>query len=147
MGTEQEIPRMPLKAHNRRVHMANERTFLAWIRTSIGLMAFGFVVEKFALFVRQISYFLQHSAGQAGGAAPAAPEMPGYLKPGYSSYLGVALVGLGVLMAMLALVRYKKVEKQIDEDSYQPSMILDMLLAISVLAIGVFLAIYLVHSL
>ena len=54
---------------------------------------------------------------------------------------------LGVLMAMLALVRYKKVEKQIDEDSYQPSMILDMLLAISVLAIGVFLAIYLVHSL
>ena len=73
--------------------------------------------------------------------------MPGYLKPGYSSYLGVALVGLGVLMAMLALVRYKKVEKQIDEDSYQPSMILDMLLAISVLAIGVFLAIYLVHSL
>jgi uncharacterized membrane protein YidH (DUF202 family) len=34
---------------NRRVHMANERTFLAWIRTSIGVMAFGFVVEKFAL--------------------------------------------------------------------------------------------------
>ncbi|MFZ6006727.1 MAG: YidH family protein, partial [Nitrospirota bacterium] len=44
------------KVRNRRVHMANERTFLAWIRTSIGIMAFGFVVEKFALFVKQISY-------------------------------------------------------------------------------------------
>jgi putative membrane protein len=35
--------------------MANERTFLAWIRTSIGIMAFGFVVEKFALFIKQMS--------------------------------------------------------------------------------------------
>ena len=38
--------------------MANERTFLAWIRTSIGIMAFGFVVEKFALFLKQVSYLL-----------------------------------------------------------------------------------------
>jgi putative membrane protein len=34
--------------------MANERTFLAWIRTSIAIMAFGFVVEKFGLFLRQV---------------------------------------------------------------------------------------------
>jgi len=34
------------RVRNRRVHTANERTFLAWIRTSIGIMAFGFVVEK-----------------------------------------------------------------------------------------------------
>ena len=32
-------------------HLANERTFLAWIRTSIGIMAFGFVVVKFSLFL------------------------------------------------------------------------------------------------
>jgi len=46
------------RVRNRRVHLANERTFLSWIRTSIGIMAFGFVVEKFALFVRQLSIFL-----------------------------------------------------------------------------------------
>jgi putative membrane protein len=46
------------RVRNRRVHMANERTFLAWIRTSIGIMVFGFVVEKFALFVREASYLL-----------------------------------------------------------------------------------------
>ena len=40
----------PAKPPNQQVHMANERTFLAWIRTSIGLIAFGFVVEKFCLF-------------------------------------------------------------------------------------------------
>ena len=40
-------------------HMANERTFLAWIRTSIGIMAFGFVVEKFALFIDKLSYLMR----------------------------------------------------------------------------------------
>lgn len=39
-------------------HLANERTFLAWIRTSVGIMAFGFVVVKFSLFVKQISLIL-----------------------------------------------------------------------------------------
>ena len=49
-------------------------------------------------------------------------------------------------MALLAFVRYKRVEKQIDEDLYRPSVILDTLLTISVLAIGIFLMIYLLHS-
>ena len=40
------------QATNIREHLANERTFLAWMRTSIGIMAFGFVVVKFALFVK-----------------------------------------------------------------------------------------------
>ena len=39
-------------------HLANERTFLAWMRTSIGIMAFGFVVVKFSLFIKQISLIL-----------------------------------------------------------------------------------------
>ncbi len=130
---EKTSDREPKKVHNRRVHMANERTFLAWIRTSIGIMAFGFVVEKFALFVKQISYIL-------GREITTPPR-------GYSSMLGILLVGLGALMALLAFIRFKKVERQIDEDTYQPSKLLDALLTLSVLAIGVFLIIYLIHSL
>jgi uncharacterized membrane protein YidH (DUF202 family) len=55
-------------------------------------------------------------------------------------------VGLGALMGVLAFIRYKKVKKQIDEDIYQPSLILDILLTISVLAVGIFLVMYLIHS-
>ncbi|GER94019.1 DUF202 domain-containing protein [hot springs metagenome] len=120
------------KIRNRRVHMANERTFLAWIRTSIGIMAFGFVVEKFSLFVRQMSYPL--------GKEVMPPSR------GYSSIFGIFLVALGALMGVLAFIRYKKVERQIDEDTYQPSRILDAMLALAVLAIGIFLVIYLIHS-
>ena len=117
---------------NRRVHMANERTFLAWIRTSISVMAFGFVVEKFSLFVKQMAYYL----GKEASPPP----------PGLSSKIGIILVGLGVVMGVLAFWRYKRVEEQIEGDTYQPSAILSVLLFLSVLAIGVFLVMYLVHS-
>lgn len=124
------------KIRNRRVHMANERTFLAWIRTSIGIMAFGFVVEKFALFIKQMSLVL--GKANIGNALP-----PSH---GYSAIVGIFLVGLGTLMGLLAFIRYKKFEKQIDEDTYEPSSKLDVLLTISVLAVGIFLVIYLIHS-
>ncbi len=123
----------PAPVRNRRVHMANERTFLAWIRTSISIMAFGFVVEKFSLFVKQMAYYL--------GKETVPPPQ------GYSSMIGIILVGLGMVMSVLAFIRYKKVERQIDDDSYQPSAILSVLLAISIIAVGFFLVLYLVHSL
>lgn len=72
------------KIGDRRVHMANERTFLAWIRTSIGIMAFGFVVEKFAIFLKQISYSL-------GNEVVSPP-------PEYSSFFGLRKV-IGCLIS------------------------------------------------
>jgi len=122
----------PAQVRNRRVHMANERTFLAWIRTSVAIMAFGFVVEKFSLFVKQMAYYL--------GKETVPPPQ------GYSSMIGIVLVGLGVVMSVLAYIRYKKVERQIDDDSYQPSAILSVLLALSIIAVGFFLVLYLIHS-
>ena len=118
--------------HNRRVHMANERTFLAWVRTSIAIMAFGFVVEKFSLFVKQMGYYL--------GKELVPPQ------PGYSLIIGIVLVAVGVVMGILAFIRYKVVEKQIDDDTYRPSPILSVLLFLALLSIGVFLLLYLYHS-
>jgi putative membrane protein len=118
---------------DRRVHLANERTFLAWIRTSISIMAFGFVVERFSLFMKQLSYYL----GKEAAPPPA----------GYSTVLGIIVVGLGAVMGVLAFVQYKSVQRQIDDDVYSPSPLLSVLLALSVLVIGVFLVLYLVHIL
>lgn len=120
-------------------HMANERTFLAWIRTSVGIMAFGFVVEKFALFLRQISFLLAQSS--------ATPQ----LKPfshlsGYSPAFGIFLVGLGALIGFLAFIKYKRMEKQIETGEYQKSFILEIMLTLSILSVGLFLIIYLIHT-
>ncbi len=122
-----------------RDHLANERTFLAWIRTSIGIMAFGFVVEKFGLFIKQIALLLDKSHAQT------LPDMSHSLQ-GYSSLLGVFLVALGVLTCLLAFIQYKKIEKQIEKGAYQPSVLLDMMLTLSVLLVGLVLMIYLSSS-
>jgi uncharacterized membrane protein YidH (DUF202 family) len=133
-----EVQRLA-RVRSRRLHMANERTFLSWIRTSIGIMAFGFVVEKFGLFIRQITFFLgRASEGETASAQAHAA--------GYSSILGIALIGLGAIMGLLAFIRYKKVERQIDEDTYRPSIILDIMLTMVIFSMGFFLVIYLIHS-
>ena len=49
-------------------HAANERTFLAWIRTGIAVIAFGFVVEKFNIFVRTARMIDDEATHSAGGA-------------------------------------------------------------------------------
>jgi uncharacterized membrane protein YidH (DUF202 family) len=118
----------------RRVHMANERTFLAWVRTSIAVMAFGFVVERFSLFIREVSSIL----GKSGDGIP-----PSH---GYSAIIGIILVTLGTLMGALSFIRYRKTEKQIDSDSYRPSLTLDFLVTASVLLIGILLIAYLIYN-
>ncbi|KLU65458.1 hypothetical protein DEAC_c25950 [Desulfosporosinus acididurans] len=121
---------------NRRLHLANERTFLAWIRTSIAMMGFGFVVERFALFLKQMSYVLGKS--NLDVALP-----PSH---GYSTMIGIFLVALGSLMSILAYLKYRNVDLQIATDTYQPSSFLNILLSISVLAVGMFLIFYLLQS-
>jgi len=117
-------------------HMANERTFLAWIRTSIGLMAFGFVVEKFAFFMKKLSLFLGKSIADESTASSL----------GYSSIFGIALVAFGTFMGVLAFVRYKKVEREIDEDTYRPSLLLDIFLTSLIIVMGTFFVIYMVYN-
>jgi uncharacterized membrane protein YidH (DUF202 family) len=129
----EQIIAEPKKVRDRRVRMANERTFLAWIRTSISIMAFGFVVEKFSLFVRQLSAYLGREA-----------SVP---SPGYSSIIGILLIALGAVMGVLAFFRYRTVERQIAQDTYAPSLLLDVLLTLAVMSIGLFLVLYLIHTL
>jgi len=126
----------PTKVTNRSDHMANERTFLAWVRTSIAIMAFGFVVEKFALFIKRLSYFLE----KTDTSAAATPSS------GYSTIFGVVLVAMGALIGLLAFVRYKKVEREIFENTYRPWIMLDVLVAMLILIIGIFLTFYMLHT-
>lgn len=126
----------PQKYFNRRVHMANERTFLAWIRTSIGIMAFGFVLEKFALFTKQMALLM----GQQNIAPVSIPSH------GYSAILGISLVALGTVMGAVSFIRYRKVQKQIDTETWHSSYTLDAVLTFFVVVIGILLVAYLIYS-
>ncbi len=115
-----------------REHQANERTFLAWIRTSIALMGFGFVIVKFALFLKQISLLVQRST--------VVPSR------GYSADIGVIMVALGVLLAMLSFWQYRKTAKQLESNTYAPSSLLSVILALAIIIGGILLIIYLLPN-
>lgn len=117
-------------------HLANERTFLAWVRTSLGIMAFGFVVEKFSLFLKQIAYLL--------GVSPLADKItPPHLQ-GYSSTLGIVLVACGAILCLFSFIQYRKIREQIEKNDYKSLMGLDLLLTGLVVATGIFLVFYLI---
>lgn len=114
---------------NSREHLANERTFLAWIRTSIALMGFGFVIVKFTFFLKEISLLLESSIDSSKG---------------YSAMVGVIMITLGVILAMLAFLQYKKNEKQINNSLYISSSWLSLFITFIILTGGVVLILYLV---
>lgn len=113
-------------------HLANERTFLAWVRTAIGIMGFGFVVVKFSLFVKQVSIML--------GRETVVQHR------GYSSAIGIVLVAIGALISLLAFLNYKKISTQIDSDSYRSSPALITGLTFGIIVVSALLIWYLLES-
>jgi len=73
-----------------RVFFAAERTLLAWNRTSLALMAFGFVIERFGLFVHMLSL-----------------PGDGTLQRGFSFWIGLAFIVLGALMSAAAISQFR----------------------------------------
>lgn len=88
-------------------HAANERTFLAWVRTGIAVMAFGFLVEKFDLFLEVASKALARR-----GLAPAGRT--------FGDVTGLVLILLGGAMILLAAVRFRKTARDIDDEAVHP---------------------------
>jgi putative membrane protein len=88
-------------------HAANERTFLAWVRTGIATIAFGFVVEKFNLFVRTIA---EANASNAG-ARLNLDRFSG----AFSHYDGLVLIVIGMVIIVLSLWRFIKTSRMIDD--------------------------------
>ncbi len=93
------------KPDRQREHQANERTFLAWLRTSISLIGFGFAIARFSLFLQQI---------QALNSPSEATDLN-------SQTLGISLVVIGVAVMVLAAWRYNQVFLQIERGAYRPN--------------------------
>src|ERR1700741_3489968 len=79
--------------------LANERTFLAWVRTSIAIMGLGFVIAKFSIWMKEISsQFAQQTTAHLGAAVP----------------LSECIIGMGGLLTVLAAWRFHVVNRAIE---------------------------------
>lgn len=108
-------------------YLANERTFLAWVRTGVTIVAQGFVVVKFGLLTRELR------GGSQGGSRLSAP-------------IGIALVVLGGTLVVLALLRTRRAERGIAAGTYQPAPLLTTALAVGIALVAMLLAAYLASS-
>jgi putative membrane protein len=114
-----------------RVRYAIERTLLAWTRTGLALMGFGFVVARFGLFLRELEAARQ-------GIAPRTPA-------GMSLWIGTALVLLGVVVNLLVAAEHVRLMRHIP--TLAPYRIYSWLLGVCVTIIlavlGIMIAFYL----
>ena len=111
------------KIDRQREHQANERTFLAWLRTSISLIGFGFAIARFGLFLHQINV----------GIPQPEPVGNSFLN---SENLGIALVIFGILAIALAAWQYNQVFWQIERGDYQPKRKLVWFATATVMILG-----------
>jgi putative membrane protein len=110
-------------------HLANERTFLAWIRTGLATITFGFVVQRFGLLLRQL-----------GVKATLISSLHA------STILGVGLSLLGVLMMVVALINFLQNRRAIDREEFYPRVSFPILLTILACLIGLLLVFYLAFT-
>jgi putative membrane protein len=113
-------------------HLANERTLLAWVRTCIGIMAFGFVVVKFSLFIKQISLVL--------GKETVIHQY------GYSSPIGIMLVAVGALSLLFSTLRYRKTKLELSQGTYYHTSALLYVIVGIVFVVGLVLIGYLIKT-
>src|SRR6476659_8205466 len=104
-----------------RDYLAEERTFLAWIRTGLGLMGFGFVVAKFGLFLEEIQIAQARSTMHSQRL---------------SLWFGTTFIAVGVAVNLLSIRRHLRVVGELNRGSFagrnpsQQAVILALFLAL-----------------
>lgn len=111
-------------------HAANERTYLAWVRTAIAIMAFGFLLERFDLF---LSF-----------ASSGAPHAQSHLHLRATEWVGLLLIVFGALIILLSSLRFLRYRREIaSNDIHVHARPLgEKLLASILVIVGLFLVIY-----
>jgi putative membrane protein len=88
-----------------RDHLANERTFLAWVRTGIAIIVFGFAIGRFSIALREFMKIQGYNSAD----------------PGLTTWLGIISMVGGVLLILAGLRRYRKTQVQLDSNTFEPS--------------------------
>jgi len=120
---------MPNDMDDPRTYFAAERTFLAWIRTGLGLMGVGFALARFGLFLREFQ------GSYHAGPAPT----------GLSVDSGVGLVALGVVVNVAAIVHHIRTVRELRTGSWiagrasRNAIVLALLLAVVGIGVGIYL--------
>jgi putative membrane protein len=120
---------LPENSNRARDHLANERTFLAWVRTGIATVIFGFAIGRFSIALREF----MHLEGRPSGTS------------GVTAWFGVISIVGGVLLILAGLARYRKTRMQLDTDTFEPAGLVIDIVSYILGLFGLALAGYLIY--
>ena len=112
-----------------RDHLANERTFLAWLRTGVAVVVFGFAIGRFAIAIQEFT------------KVESDPHSASHL----SVWFGLVAIVTGVLLVFAGLQRYRRTRAQLEVGKFEPAGLLIDVVAIVSMVFGSALAAYLVY--
>jgi putative membrane protein len=119
-------------------HAANERTFLAWVRTGVAVIAFGFVIERFNLFLLSLQ--------DAATLDPIRHSQLERLSGPSTHYQGLALIIVGIVLLIVATIRFVRTERMLADPNAHPisgtrmEVLLSAALVVIVAGLGALLA-------
>lgn len=110
-------------------HLANERTFLAWVRTGIAIVVFGFAIGRFAIAIRQLA---QIQGGESRSE-------------GLSVWFGTIAIAAGVVLTLAGWLRYRRNRALLESGKFESAGFIIDLVGILTALFGTALAVYLVY--
>jgi putative membrane protein len=119
-------------------YLANQRTFLSWVRTSIALIGLGFAIERFSIFLQQFRLTADPSA--TGNAASATTYE-------YSALIGIGMIVVGTGLIIYALKNYLDSNKTIASGKYTPKNAIVYTTSAAIIGLGIIMIIFLVGQL
>ena len=116
-------------------YLANQRTFLSWVRTSIALIGLGFAIERFSIFLQQ--FRLIADPDTAGNAASATAHE-------YSALVGIGMIVVGTGLIIYALKNYLDSNKTIASGRYMPKNAIVYTASATIMGLGIIMVIFLI---
>jgi putative membrane protein len=117
-------------------YLANQRTFLSWVRTSIALIGLGFAIERFSIFLQQFRLIAGTDAIGNNTSSATAYE--------YSALVGIGMIIVGTSLIIYALKNYLDTNKTIASGRYMPKNAIIYTASATIIGIGLIMLIFLI---